>query len=614
MALPHHRDRKDLLFSNELPHHITHHLTTTESHRRSQLLHKLLAGSSFLAAATLFLLSLPDQTQATPFHRHHDIPAPPGAIAPLTFSPSTGTFQLSIFEDLHFGENPYEEWGPLQDLATVRVMNTVLDSEPSTSLVVLNGDLVTGENTYKENSTRYMDQIVEPMVRRGLSWASVYGNHDESYNLSRRGLWEEERKWLGSRTQRMVGGDDGKEGEEVGVGLTNYYLPVYPAGCGKAGRKGEEKEGRVRTWFQWAANILMRNRNTVLNDQQQKLTEDKIDCTTPSLLLWFFDSRGGTKYQQRHLDPVTNQPLALPEENWVHPAVVEWFKATSAALQLQAKAAPSGAAERVIPSIGFVHIPTSASLALQQGKAPQQQQRHQSQKGVDANRQPGINDDVPLSAQGQGWCADGSDSSDGFADGEGEKRCEYGGGQQDVPFLKAIASTPGFMALFSAHDHGNTWCYKWDGHIQIPIPGPGSDSSQVSSSRDRDRDRDHQAVIITATAGNEEGEQQKGEQHPDPDDTAEKGNDDKSHPVNLCFGQHTGYGGYGSWIRGSRQIVISEEEVLDEEFSLTLRTHIRLENGEVVGQVTLNETYGEDVYPETRNERTHLLDPALEDF
>ena len=51
-------------------------------------------------------------------------------------------------------------------------MNTVLDVE-SPQLVVLNGDLITGENTYLANSTHYVDEIVQPLVQRGLSWAST---------------------------------------------------------------------------------------------------------------------------------------------------------------------------------------------------------------------------------------------------------------------------------------------------------------------------------------------------------------------------------------------------------------------------------------------------------
>ncbi|KJK84957.1 hypothetical protein H633G_11215 [Metarhizium anisopliae BRIP 53284] len=28
--------------------------------------------------------------------------------------------------------------------------------------------------------------------------------------------------------------------------------------------------------------------------------------------------------------------------------------------------------------------------------------------------------------------------------------------------MRAVAATPGLIGLFSGHDHGATWCYKWD--------------------------------------------------------------------------------------------------------------------------------------------------------
>lgn len=86
-----------------------------------------------------------------------------------------GTFQVTIFEDLHFGEAEDTDWGPLQDVDTLKVMRTVLSNE-TTQLVILNGDLITGENTYKENSTNYVDEIVAPLVEAGLPWASTYGS------------------------------------------------------------------------------------------------------------------------------------------------------------------------------------------------------------------------------------------------------------------------------------------------------------------------------------------------------------------------------------------------------------------------------------------------------
>lgn len=95
-----------------------------------------------------------------------------------------GTFQVAIFEDLHFGEAEDTDWGPLQDVNTRKVMQTVLDSE-APQLVVLNGDLITGENTLKENSTDYIDEIVAPIIEAGLPWASTYGSKLRLLGLTR---------------------------------------------------------------------------------------------------------------------------------------------------------------------------------------------------------------------------------------------------------------------------------------------------------------------------------------------------------------------------------------------------------------------------------------------
>ena len=397
---------------------------------------------SLLAASVLVLL-----TRAAPHPRPYGNSS--SHLAPLRFT-ANGTFQLSIFEDLHFGENAWDTWGPQQDINSVIVMNEVLNAE-SQQLVVLNGDLITGENAYLENSTVYIDQIVGPLVERGLTWASTYGNHDSQYNLSRHDILAHERRYQNARTSQMVFGNES--------GVSNYYLPVYPSNGGHE----------------------------------------------PCLILWFFDSRGGFYFQQKN---ASGADIGQPD--WVDVSVVDWFKKTNARLNKRHG--------RAIPSLAFVHIPTNASLALQ------------TEAGVDPNHQPGINDDYPLAQQAQGWCPDGSND------------CDYGG--QDIPFMQAITSTPGLMAVFSGHDHGDTWCYKWDKLL------PGM---------------------------NVEG-----------------------NGINLCFGQHSGYGGYGSWTRGSRQVYVTEKMLQDYE----VETWIRLETGEVVGSVTLNSTYGEDSYPATNNTYT----------
>ncbi|KAK8040987.1 Metallophosphoesterase domain protein [Apiospora phragmitis] len=402
--------------------------------------------------------------------------------APLQFK-KDGTFQISIFEDLHFGESTYQTqsdadlwrtppaartdkpadawdpWGPQQDINSVKVINKILDAEHP-GLVVLNGDLITGENTYLENSTEYVDQIVGPLVQRGLSWASTYGNHDHSFNVTGATILDRERRWPNARTMQMVFGDD--------AGVSNYYLPVYDPAC--------------------AGSSVG-------------------DSCAPELLLWFFDSRGGWRYQQKD---AKGDKVGQPD--WVDVSVVNWFTQTNAAL--------TNKHQKAIPSLAFVHIPTNASLALQEA-------------GVDKHRQPGIDDDVPLAQQAQGWCPDGRDDG----------TCAYGG--QDVPFMQALTTTPGLMAIFSGHDHGDTWCYKWDG----VLPG-------------------------MTVAG---------------------------HGLHVCFGQHTGYGGYGSWERGSRQVLVTQAQLKEEQ---TVDTWIRLESGEVVGHVSLNATYGQDRYPRTPNTKT----------
>lgn len=331
-------------------------------------------------------------------------------------------------------------------------MNSVLDTE-SPQLVVLNGDLITGENSFLQNSTDYIDMMVQPMLERGVPWASAYGNHDSDFNLSREAILDREQQHPNAKTTSMVPGRE--------AGVSNYYLPIYPS-------QGSDE---------------------------------------PSLLLWFFDSRGGAYFQE-----TDESGERLEQPNWVDDSVVDWFLSTNSQL--------AKAYGRQVPSLAFVHIPTNASRAFQTEVGPQ------------PHYEPGINADYPLAQQSQGWCVGGSR----------DQSCSYGG--QDLPFVKAIASTPGLIGLFSGHDHGDTWCYRWDTVLSdIGFSGNG---------------------------------------------------------VSLCFGQHSGYGGYGTWIRGARQILVTEEMLRHHE----VETWIRLEDESVVGHVTLNSTYGDDRYEKTPDKHT----------
>ncbi|KAG4442013.1 hypothetical protein IFR05_002481 [Cadophora sp. M221] len=181
---------------------------------------------------------------------------------PLLRLNDNNEFQITIFSDLHYGEEEHG-WGIDQDANSTRVIDAILDTEDS-DFVILNGDLITGENTFLTNSTKYLDVIVAPLVERNVRWASTYGNHDSQFNLSRSSLFKEEDKYDLSYTQTSP---------RIVDGVTNYYLPLF----------AREK-----------------------------------DCDgTPLAILWFFDSQGGAPFQA--------SPDSEKIPNWVELSIVSWF-------------------------------------------------------------------------------------------------------------------------------------------------------------------------------------------------------------------------------------------------------------------------------------------------
>ncbi|KAI8562349.1 hypothetical protein RHMOL_Rhmol03G0029400 [Rhododendron molle] len=93
--------------------------------------------------------------------------------------PSGPPFKIALFADLHFGENAWTDWGPKQDLNSVKVMSAVLDNE-NPDFVVYLGDVITANNIMVGNASSYWDQAISPTKARGIPWASVFGNHDDA--------------------------------------------------------------------------------------------------------------------------------------------------------------------------------------------------------------------------------------------------------------------------------------------------------------------------------------------------------------------------------------------------------------------------------------------------
>ena len=363
---------------------------------------------------------------------------------------SDRTFQIAVFSDIHYGEDEHS-FGPGQDIKSAALMRQVLATEKP-DLVVLNGDLITGENTFEFNSTNYVHQIVAPLIKDQYQWASTYGNHDSKFNLSREALFKEEALYANSLTQHGPPGTDG---------ITNYVLLVYTPAT---------KTLQKRDWLD---GMLSRKQN----------------LPRPSALLWFFDSRGGAEYQH---EPANEDNI----DDVVTNGTVRWFRETSADLR---------ARHGSLPSVAFVHIPILPFVDLQQ----------QSNPAVHGPHYPGLNADVPPAQQGYSKT-----------------------GREAIPFMQALLDTPGLHSIYSGHDHGDSWCGRWP---DSTLPGYGS------SGKDR--------------------------------------------PF-LCFCKHAGYGGYGDWNRGVRQIRMR----FDERGQMSVDTWVRMQQGDVITSVSLNETYGEDVY------------------
>ncbi|KAN0094668.1 Metallo-dependent phosphatase-like protein [Tylopilus felleus] len=178
----------------------------------------------------------------------------------ITFN-EDGTFKLTIFSDVHFGENPWDTWGPEQDINTTALMKVLLKME-APDYVVINGDLITGEDTFRENSTSLIDTIVRPLNAAKVPFSSTSGNHDSDINIT--------------RTEEMV--------REIAISPLSYTR-FSPPGVGGEG-------GPANYWVPVFA----------------KATDQ-----TPVLVLWFFDSRGGLFTNGTHMPDWVDSTVA----NWI---------------------------------------------------------------------------------------------------------------------------------------------------------------------------------------------------------------------------------------------------------------------------------------------------------
>ncbi|RVW92150.1 putative inactive purple acid phosphatase 16 [Vitis vinifera] len=97
----------------------------------------------------------------------------------LQVRPGSSSFKIALLADLHFGESAWSDWGPLQDVNSIKVMSVVLDQETPDFVVYL-GDVITANNIAIGNASLYWEEAMSPTRARGIPWASVFGNHDDA--------------------------------------------------------------------------------------------------------------------------------------------------------------------------------------------------------------------------------------------------------------------------------------------------------------------------------------------------------------------------------------------------------------------------------------------------
>ena len=128
----------------------------------------------------------------------------------LRFRPD-GTFKIAQFTDTHIHN------GEPKDQQTQALISQVLDAEQP-DLVVLTGDVISGKGV--RDPAAAWRFAVEPIVERGILWASVFGNHDDESGLSRQALMD---------VQQSIPCCLSEPGPQDVSGVGNYVLCIQSA-------------------------------------------------------------------------------------------------------------------------------------------------------------------------------------------------------------------------------------------------------------------------------------------------------------------------------------------------------------------------------------------------
>lgn len=220
-------------------------------------------------------------------------------------------FKIALFADLHFGEDAWTNWGPLQDVHSTKVMSSILDQEKPDFVIYL-GDVITANNIPIANASLYWDQALSPPKNRSIPWATVFGNHDDAHFV-----WPPE--WFSDsglpplKCSSLV--SSSPEGNCGFMGTTRLQLMDF-----------ETESSTLSFSENGPRNLWPSVSNYVVKISSSDNTE------SPVAYLYFLDSGGGS----------------YPEV--ISTAQAKWFNSTSQKINPDSR----------VPEIIFWHIPSEA--------------------------------------------------------------------------------------------------------------------------------------------------------------------------------------------------------------------------------------------------------------
>lgn len=121
---------------------------------------------------------------------------------------SDGNFKIIQFTDVHYKKLMKESE------VAIQLINEVLDAEKP-DLVVFTGDVIWAKPVLEG-----LDDVFDPVSKRGIPWAYVFGNHDDEFGLSRAQLMD----YASQKPYCLA-----QAGDKSLFGVGNYILEVRSA-------------------------------------------------------------------------------------------------------------------------------------------------------------------------------------------------------------------------------------------------------------------------------------------------------------------------------------------------------------------------------------------------